>query len=253
MIKLDKYVETTRQNASYGISMFLNPKSKLSWMSQHWPEAEVDSCMQKLKNAMAAYLKAERDDETQHAASANRSNAPSTSPLSTHGQATANLGAGFKGLEDLLASFNSPTNATTTSETMDVPSPDTSPEAQEVADRHRVESEVLHYIADPLFPSTANGFDLVDWWNVHCHSYPLLWKVARDVLLAQASSVPCERVFSSSKQTTTQQRNSIAPGLVEKLQILKFGLKEDHLDFTAGFIDRPEEMIGGTDHWEEDF
>jgi hypothetical protein len=236
MTKLDKYVETARQIASCGISMLLNPKSKSSWMSQHWSEVEVELCMQKLKNAMVAYLKADCDNEAQRVASTNRSNVPLASPLSAHGQATTNLGAGFKGLKDLLASFNSPTDA----ETVGAPSPNTSPtspESQEVADRHRVESEILRYMADPLFPSMATGFDLVEWWNVHRHSYPLLWKVAHDVLPAQASSVLCEQVFSSSKQTTTQQRNSIAPGLVEKLQILKFGLKEDHLDFTVGFID----------------
>ncbi|KIM23433.1 hypothetical protein M408DRAFT_77580 [Serendipita vermifera MAFF 305830] len=93
----------------------------------------------------------------------------------------------------------------------------------------------------------------MEWWSVHRSSYPLLWKVARDVLPAQASSVPCERVFSASKQTTTAQRNALRPELVEKLQILKFGLKQCDLDFTGGWIEPLEEMPGATDNGNEDF
>jgi hypothetical protein len=59
--KLDIYVEAACQNACYGISMFLNPTSKLLWMSKHWPSVEVDLCMQKLKDAMLAYVKVEQD------------------------------------------------------------------------------------------------------------------------------------------------------------------------------------------------
>jgi len=63
-----------------------------------------------------------------------------------------------------------------------------------------------------------------------------------DILPIQASSVPCERIFSLSKETTTARRNKLHPTLVEALQILKI-LRKDAatLNFTAGF-DRDEEM-----------
>jgi hypothetical protein len=54
-----------------------------------------------------------------------------------------------------------------------------------------------------------------------------------DYLPIQASSVPCERVFSSSAETDTKKRNRIKPELMEALQILKFSLKKARLDFTA--------------------
>ena len=56
-----------------------------------------------------------------------------------------------------------------------------------------------------------------------------------DYLPIQASTVPCERVFSSSAETDTKKRNRIKPELMEALQILKFSLKKAHLDFTAHF------------------
>ena len=46
-----------------------------------------------------------------------------------------------------------------------------------------------------------------------------------DVLPIQASSVPCERVFSSSKETITPRRNRISAELMESLQLLKFSVK----------------------------
>jgi hypothetical protein len=36
--------------------------------------------------------------------------------------------------------------------------------------------------------------------------------------------------------------------MVEKLQILKFGLKQSQLNFMAGWIDDPENMCGGLDY-----
>ena len=54
-----------------------------------------------------------------------------------------------------------------------------------------------------------------------------------DYLLIQASSVPCERVFSSSAETDTKKQNRIKPELMEALQVLKFALKQEHLDFSG--------------------
>ncbi|KAI0056450.1 hypothetical protein BV25DRAFT_1977935 [Artomyces pyxidatus] len=47
-----------------------------------------------------------------------------------------------------------------------------------------------------------------------------------NVLPAQASAVPCERVFSSSKETTTMRRNQITAPLMESLQMVKYMLKK---------------------------
>jgi len=56
-----------------------------------------------------------------------------------------------------------------------------------------------------------------------------------DILPVQASSVPYERVFSSSKETITARRNSLSPQLVEALQLLKFSTKQGRgMSFTQG-------------------
>ena len=58
--------------------------------------------------------------------------------------------------------------------------------------------------------------------------------MAMDYLPIQASSVPCEHVFSSAAETDTKKRNRLSPIIMEALQILKFIHKKDHLNFTAG-------------------
>lgn len=53
-----------------------------------------------------------------------------------------------------------------------------------------------------------------------------MFRVAMDILPAQASAVPCERLFSSAKETCTLRRNRISTGLLEALQMLKFRYKQ---------------------------
>ena len=67
--------------------------------------------------------------------------------------------------------------------------------------------------------------------------FPTLFSIAMDYLPIQASSVPCERVFSSAKETDSLKRNRILPVLMEALQMLKFSLKKDRqlLSFTQGW------------------
>jgi hypothetical protein len=62
-----------------------------------------------------------------------------------------------------------------------------------------------------------------------------------DILPIQASAVPCERVFSSAKETITPRRNRITPELMEALQILKYSLRhKESLNFTAGLREEEE-------------
>jgi hypothetical protein len=62
-----------------------------------------------------------------------------------------------------------------------------------------------------------------------------------DILPIQASSVPCERVFSSSKETITARRNALSPNLVEALQLLKYANKQGKgISFIEGLEEAKE-------------
>ena len=66
--------------------------------------------------------------------------------------------------------------------------------------------------------------------------------MAMDYLPIQATSVPCERVFSSAKDTDTAKRNRINPILMEALHLLKFSLKKERLDFSAKWATSEADM-----------
>ncbi|EKM51015.1 uncharacterized protein PHACADRAFT_103934, partial [Phanerochaete carnosa HHB-10118-sp] len=51
--------------------------------------------------------------------------------------------------------------------------------------------------------------------------FPLIYHVTLDILPVQASAVPCERVFSSSKEMDTLRRINLSPEVMGGLQILK--------------------------------
>lgn len=63
-----------------------------------------------------------------------------------------------------------------------------------------------------------------------------------DILPIQGSAVPCERVFSSAKETMSARRNRITPELMEALQMLKFSVQKGRgLNFTEG-LDKESEI-----------
>jgi hypothetical protein len=74
-------------------------------------------------------------------------------------------------------------------------------------------------------------------------SFPTLFAMAMDFLPIQATSVPCERVFSSSAETDTKKRNRMSPLMMEALQMLKFHLKKERLNFTRGWVTKEHELV----------
>ena len=78
-------------------------------------------------------------------------------------------------------------------------------------------------------------------WQEHQKKWPTLFKLATDLLPIQATSVPCERVFSASKETARARRNRLTPDNMEALQILKFQAKyKRELNFTEGLGEEEE-------------
>ena len=69
-----------------------------------------------------------------------------------------------------------------------------------------------------------------------------IFRGSLDYLPIQPSTVPSERIFSSSAETDTKKRNRINPVLMESLQMLKFALKKARLDFTGGWITSEQAM-----------
>jgi len=118
------------------------------------------------------------------------------------------------------------------------------------AQDNTVEAEVDRYLSDPVMETSPLQFWQVWYFSIQYlilwvitsnsiqdakHRYPKIFPVAMDVIPIQASSVPCERVFSSGKETMAPRRCRIKPALMEKLQMLKYGIRNQaQLNFTEG-------------------
>jgi hypothetical protein len=72
--------------------------------------------------------------------------------------------------------------------------------------------------------------------------YPTLGRIALDILPCQASSVPCERLFSASKQTADVHCASLGTKRFEELQIIKFAWRQDIIDLAAWNSAQVEEV-----------
>lgn len=63
--------------------------------------------------------------------------------------------------------------------------------------------------------------DVIAWWRGQVGTYPVLSRIALDVLSIPAMSDECERVFSQAKESVPNNRSSISPATLEALQCLK--------------------------------
>ena len=72
-------------------------------------------------------------------------------------------------------------------------------------------------------------------------AHPLLFPVALDVLPVQASAVPCERIFSSSKETCALRRSLLSASTLEVLQFLKQLFKDEQFQFVSHLIAKEDD------------
>jgi hAT family C-terminal dimerisation region len=76
----------------------------------------------------------------------------------------------------------------------------------------------------------------------HSLVYPTLARIALDVLPCQASSVPCERLFSGTKQIATDRRAALGPVVFEELAIMNSAWGIDLCDIGAWNAAQEEEV-----------
>jgi len=76
--------------------------------------------------------------------------------------------------------------------------------------------------------------------NKHC--YPTLCHIAINFLACQASSVPCERLFSGGSEIATKCHAQLGAIHFEELQIMKFAWRNNIRDLTTWNSSQVEEI-----------
>ena len=89
--------------------------------------------------------------------------------------------------------------------------------------------ELRHYLNDRPGDVTKDT-NIINWWQAHAALFPTLVQIALNILLCHVSSVPCERLFSASKQTADLHQSSLSVKHFEELQIIKFAWRKKIVD-----------------------
>ncbi|CAO2185199.1 unnamed protein product [Urochloa humidicola] len=92
--------------------------------------------------------------------------------------------------------------------------------------RKQVTGELDRYLCDDLFPCDEDDFDVLYWWKMHTSKYPILARMARDVLAAPASTVASEFAFSTSGRIINDHRTRLSGNTVEALICFQDWLRE---------------------------
>ncbi|KAJ3707570.1 hypothetical protein LUZ61_011275 [Rhynchospora tenuis] len=73
-----------------------------------------------------------------------------------------------------------------------------------------LKSELEQYLTEPLDATALDAsFDILAWWKLKVTVYPVMARLARDILAVPASTVTSESTFSTSGRTLSTVRNSL--------------------------------------------
>ncbi|GKA53405.1 zinc finger BED domain-containing protein RICESLEEPER 2 [Tanacetum coccineum] len=80
------------------------------------------------------------------------------------------------------------------------------------------EDELKKYLKEPrLELEDDEDFDILTWWKINSPRFPIVSRMAKDILCIQVSTVASESAFSTSGRVLDPYRNSLAPNIVEAL------------------------------------
>ncbi|KAG6502184.1 hypothetical protein ZIOFF_042073 [Zingiber officinale] len=80
----------------------------------------------------------------------------------------------------------------------------------------KITNEVDKYFSDP-FVKRSSSFDILEWWKGNTMTFPVLFKIAKDIFSMPSSTVANENVFSLGRRVVDPFRASLHPKMVEAL------------------------------------
>ncbi|XP_019153680.1 PREDICTED: zinc finger BED domain-containing protein RICESLEEPER 2-like [Ipomoea nil] len=80
----------------------------------------------------------------------------------------------------------------------------------------RKKTELEYYLSEAI-TEDEGSFDILRWWKVNSARFPILSKIARDILAIPISTVASESAFSTSGRVLDPFRSSLTPKIVEAL------------------------------------
>ncbi|KAL4309888.1 hypothetical protein GQ457_01G012950 [Hibiscus cannabinus] len=88
-------------------------------------------------------------------------------------------------------------------------------------------TELEKYLGDKCVRE-SDDFDILSWWSMQTMNYPILMRMARDVLAILVSTVASESAFSTRGRVLDSFRTSLTPKLVEALICTQDWIRTSH-------------------------
>ncbi|CAA7268998.1 unnamed protein product [Cyclocybe aegerita] len=241
--KLEAYLKVSRRTKVYALAMVLNPMIGFQWIEKNWSSDEYQAAYKAVHDALLEFQHHKQKEEEKDTPTPTRPSLPEQ-PATRRIERTASASHAALAQRSRWQRFNALGRPTTAG----VPqSPEEIERVALEADKRIVDEAIVKYKAACANPdcddSRFQDFDLLQWWQVHQGEHELFWRLALDVLPVQASAVPCEHVFSSSKETDVCRWSKIAPLKMEELQMLKFIYRNDWLTFADGLVCTEQEFM----------
>ncbi|GJS54947.1 zinc finger BED domain-containing protein RICESLEEPER 2 [Tanacetum coccineum] len=80
------------------------------------------------------------------------------------------------------------------------------------------DDELKKYLKEPILElDDEEDFDILSWWKINSPRFPIVSKMAKDILSIQISTVASESAFSTSGRILDPYRNALSPQIVEAL------------------------------------
>ncbi|KAJ9547340.1 hypothetical protein OSB04_019883 [Centaurea solstitialis] len=86
-------------------------------------------------------------------------------------------------------------------------------------------SELELYLSEAVVDD-SDDLDVLSWWKLNCERFPVLSKIARDLLAVPISTVASESMFSTSGRVLDDFRSSLTPKILEAFICTQDWLRE---------------------------
>lgn len=200
----------------YCVATALHPALRLAWFQTHWKpyNSWVKAAEASVKKVYNEYLAAELDNEEPELPLPSRRKAPNSDDDNLYSQTMA--------VDIHYLTGNKARKRQKRSTQLEEYFDDLRDDLTVASDLQR---QLLH---DPWL-----------WWlQVGRNKYPIVFKMATDILSIPATSCECERCFSTAKRTITDDRNRLNASTIEALQLQKNWLRNDVVNSDLLELDR---------------
>ena len=83
------------------------------------------------------------------------------------------------------------------------------------------------YLSEDL--NDDDDFNILDWWKLNSHRFPIISQLARDVLGMPISTVAFESTFSTGGRVLDAYKSSLTPKVYKLLFVLKIGYENNQI------------------------